>query len=103
MKNKEGIQAIKAIDKELERLHIKLSRTSHIGFDDDPTEYDEIKDRIISKNPKKVYVFFNNNHAMLRNARTIYKMFKSSSVCTQITILLHFSFKVILIIEKLKF
>ncbi|MCK5031150.1 MAG: DUF72 domain-containing protein, partial [Thermoplasmatales archaeon] len=52
-------------------------RTGWYTHDYSNEELIEIKDRIISNNPKKVYVFFNNNHAMLRNARTIYKMFKS--------------------------
>ena len=57
-----------------ERIH---GRTGWYTHDYSNDELIEIKDRIISNNPKKVYVFFNNNHAMLRNARTIYKMFKS--------------------------
>ncbi len=57
-----------------ERIH---GRTGWYTHDYSNEELIEIKDRIISNNPKKVYVFFNNNHAMLRNARTIYKMFKS--------------------------
>jgi len=57
-----------------ERIHGRADWYKHDYSD---KELIEIKDRIISNNPKKVYVFFNNNHAMLRNATSIYKMFKS--------------------------
>ena len=57
-----------------ERIH---GRTGWYSHDYSNEELIEIRDKIISTNPKKVYIFFNNNHAMLRNARTIYKMFKS--------------------------
>ena len=57
-----------------ERIH---GRTGWYTHDYSDEELIEIKDRIISNNSKKVYVFFNNNHAMLRNATSIYKMFKS--------------------------
>jgi uncharacterized protein YecE (DUF72 family) len=56
-----------------ERIH---GRTDWYSHDYSNEELLEIKERIMINNPKKVYVFFNNNHAMLKNAITIYKMFK---------------------------
>jgi len=35
----------------------------------------EIKNKITYGNPEKIYVFFNNNHAMLENARLMYNLF----------------------------
>ena len=57
-----------------ERIH---GRTGWYTHDYSNEELFEIKERIIFNNPKKVYVFFNNNHDMLKNATMIYKMFKS--------------------------
>jgi uncharacterized protein YecE (DUF72 family) len=47
------------------RIHGKTIWYSH---DYSNEELINIKDRILSINPKKVYIFFNNNHAMLKNA-----------------------------------
>jgi len=38
-------------------------------------ELEEVAKRIFAVNPSKVYVFFNNNHAMLDNAREMLKIF----------------------------
>lgn len=35
----------------------------------------EIKNKIVKVNPQKIYVFFNNNHAMLKNAKLMYNLF----------------------------
>jgi uncharacterized protein YecE (DUF72 family) len=34
-----------------------------------------VAEKILKLNPEKVYVFFNNNHAMLENAREMLKIF----------------------------
>ncbi len=36
----------------------------------------EISEKILSLNPKKIYVFFNNDHWMLKNAKTLLSMLK---------------------------
>jgi len=36
----------------------------------------EIKERVLNNTPEKVYVFFNNNHAMLENGRTLFNYLK---------------------------
>jgi uncharacterized protein YecE (DUF72 family) len=48
-----------------ERIH---GRTAWYSHDYQDQELQEIKTRILANNPKTVYVFFNNNHAMLQNA-----------------------------------
>jgi len=57
-----------------ERIHGRKGWYTH---DYSNEELIEIKERIVFINPKKIYVFFNNNHAMIKNATTMYKMFKS--------------------------
>jgi uncharacterized protein YecE (DUF72 family) len=48
-----------------ERIH---GRTNWYTHDYSDQELQEIQTRILTNNPKTVYVFFNNNHAMLENA-----------------------------------
>jgi uncharacterized protein YecE (DUF72 family) len=48
-----------------ERIHGRTAWYSHNYSDQ---ELQEIQQRILTSNPKTVYVFFNNNHAMLTNA-----------------------------------
>ena len=48
-----------------ERIH---GRTGWYSHDYSDQELAEIKERILAGRPKRVYVFFNNNHAMLENA-----------------------------------
>lgn len=36
----------------------------------------EIINKIFQKNPKEIYIFFNNNHNMLENARRMYELLK---------------------------
>jgi len=57
-----------------ERIHGRKNWYSH-----NYSNYEllEIKDRIMSSKPKKIYVFFNNNHAMLENAIRMYNILKS--------------------------
>jgi len=54
-----------------ERVHGKTHWYSHDYRDE---ELLEIKERIMSSKPKKVYVFFNNNHAMLENGKRMYNL-----------------------------
>ena len=49
-----------------ERIHGRSSWYSH---DYSIKELKEIKMRIIKQNPKSIYIFFNNDHTMLQNAR----------------------------------
>lgn len=48
-----------------ERIH---GRTRWYSHDYSDQELQEIQTRILATNPKTVYVFFNNNHAMMENA-----------------------------------
>lgn len=57
-----------------ERVHGRTDWYSHNYSDE---ELLEIKERIIFNNPKKVYVFFNNNHMMLDNAIRMYNLLKN--------------------------
>lgn len=57
-----------------ERIHGRTNWYSHNYSDE---ELLQIKERIMSAKPKKVYVFFNNNHMMLENAIRMYNLLKS--------------------------
>jgi uncharacterized protein YecE (DUF72 family) len=54
-----------------ERVHGRTDWYSHNYSDE---ELSEIKERICSSKFEKIYVFFNNNHAMLENARRMHKL-----------------------------
>jgi uncharacterized protein YecE (DUF72 family) len=54
-----------------ERIH---GRTGWYSHDYQLEELKEIKERMLKSHPKKVYVFFNNNHAMLQNAERMYSL-----------------------------
>jgi uncharacterized protein YecE (DUF72 family) len=54
-----------------ERVH---GRTWWYSHDYSDSELSEIKERILSGHPKTVYVFFNNNHAMLENATRMHRL-----------------------------
>jgi uncharacterized protein YecE (DUF72 family) len=54
-----------------ERVH---GRTAWYSHDYSDRELDEIKERILSGHPKTVYVFFNNDHAMLENAVRMHRL-----------------------------
>lgn len=58
------------------RMHGRSAWYSHFYTHDELTE---IKDRILMLNPKKIYVFFNNDHAMLSNARYFKEILKGSA------------------------
>ena len=55
-----------------ERIH---GRTGWYSHDYSRKELLDIKNRILSVNPELVYMFFNNNHAMLENGRAMYNLF----------------------------
>jgi uncharacterized protein YecE (DUF72 family) len=57
-----------------ERIHGRTDWYSHNYKDE---ELLEIKDRVMKVKPKRVYVFFNNNHVMLENAIRMYNLLKS--------------------------
>lgn len=48
-----------------ERIH---GRTRWYSHDYSDQELQEIQSRVLASNPKTIYVFFNNNHAMMENA-----------------------------------
>ncbi len=48
------------------RIHGRAGWYSHYYYDE---ELIEIAERILKEKPEKIYVFFNNNHAMLENAK----------------------------------
>ncbi|MEM4713390.1 MAG: DUF72 domain-containing protein [Candidatus Bathyarchaeia archaeon] len=54
-----------------ERMHGRTAWYSHYYTDE---ELREVAEKILSTKPEKVYVFFNNNHAMLENARRMQKI-----------------------------
>jgi uncharacterized protein YecE (DUF72 family) len=54
-----------------ERMHGRTAWYSHYYTDQ---ELEDVANRIRNANPEKVYVFFNNNHAMLENARTMLRI-----------------------------
>ena len=56
-----------------ERIHGRTGWYSHNYSDQ---ELQEIQKRILTNNPKTVYVFFNNNHAMLDNAMRMNHLLK---------------------------
>jgi len=55
-----------------ERIHGRTGWYSHNYSKD---ELLDIKNKILNVNPEKVYVFFNNNHAMLENAKVMFNLF----------------------------
>jgi uncharacterized protein YecE (DUF72 family) len=55
-----------------ERIH---GRTGWYSHDYSREELLDIKNRILNCNPEIVYLFFNNNHAMLENAEIMYNLF----------------------------
>ncbi|MEO0097304.1 MAG: DUF72 domain-containing protein [candidate division WOR-3 bacterium] len=47
------------------------------AYDYSKKELENIAKKIVEKKPKKVYAFFNNNHAMLKNAQLFMKILKN--------------------------
>ncbi|RKZ20817.1 DUF72 domain-containing protein [bacterium] len=58
------------------RMHGRTAWYAHFYT---PEELKEVRDKILSLNPEKVYVFFNNNHAMLSNARYFKELLEGST------------------------
>jgi uncharacterized protein YecE (DUF72 family) len=56
------------------RFHGKIVWYS---YDYSKKELEKIAEKVVKKKPKKVYAFFNNNHAMLKNAQLFYKILKA--------------------------
>lgn len=56
-----------------ERMHGRTAWYSHYYTDE---ELREVAERILIAKPERVYVFFNNNHGMLENARRLKNIFK---------------------------
>ena len=54
-----------------ERIH---GRTGWYSHDYSREELLDIKNRILRCNPERIYLFFNNNHAMLENAKVMYNL-----------------------------
>jgi len=59
-----------------ERMHGRTFWYSHYYTDE---ELKEVKEKILKLKPKKVYVYFNNNHAMLENAKRMRNIFSKCS------------------------
>ncbi len=57
-----------------ERMH---GRTAWYSHNYTNQELEEVTSKILSVKPKKAYVFFNNNHAMLENAQKMLSMSKT--------------------------
>ncbi|MEM0030063.1 MAG: DUF72 domain-containing protein, partial [Candidatus Nitrosocaldus sp.] len=57
-----------------ERMHGRTAWYSHYYTDE---ELRGVAEKILNTRPEKVYVFFNNNHAMLENARTMQKILRA--------------------------
>ena len=60
-----------------ERMHGRTAWYSHYYTD---KELEEVKEKILRTNSRKVYVFFNNNHAMLENAQRMFELLISEEI-----------------------
>jgi len=60
-----------------ERMHGRGAWYSHYYTD---KELKEVKEKILKVEPKKVYVFFNNNHAMLENAQRMLELLTQGKI-----------------------
>ncbi|RLD13743.1 MAG: DUF72 domain-containing protein [Caldiserica bacterium] len=60
------------------KLYLRFhGRGNWYSYDYSMEELKEVKDLILSKNPEKIYAFFNNNHSMLNNAQTFLGLFNT--------------------------
>lgn len=57
------------------RMHGRTEWYSHYYYDE---ELMDVVEKILKTNPEKIYVFFNNNHAMLENARMMEKIWEQT-------------------------
>jgi len=64
---------VKSSDTVYLRLH---GREVWYGYEYSVDELQELVDKTLELKPSRIYVFFNNNHWMLENARTMLKLFK---------------------------
>jgi uncharacterized protein YecE (DUF72 family) len=55
-------------------MHGRTAWYSHYYTDE---ELEEVAQKIMKTNPERVYVFFNNNHAMLENARRMLQIMQA--------------------------
>jgi uncharacterized protein YecE (DUF72 family) len=53
-------------------------KTSWYSYKYSDEELREVAERIVDVEPKKAYVFFNNNHAMLENARRMFEILRQT-------------------------
>jgi uncharacterized protein YecE (DUF72 family) len=61
-----------------ERIYLRFhGRESWYQYDYSEKELKEMVKIIKDKNTEKIYAFFNNNHSMLKNAQTFYKLLKN--------------------------
>ncbi|MGC8812567.1 MAG: DUF72 domain-containing protein [Candidatus Aenigmatarchaeota archaeon] len=60
-----------------QRMHGRTAWYSHYYTDE---ELEEVKEKILKLNPEKVYVFFNNNHAMLENAQRMLELLTQGKI-----------------------
>ena len=60
-----------------ERMHGRSAWYSHYYTDE---ELKEVKEKILKVKPKKVYVFFNNDHAMLENAQRMLELLTKGKI-----------------------
>jgi len=56
-----------------ERMHGRTEWYAHLYSDE---ELEEVARKITNRKPRKAYVFFNNDHAMLMNSRKMLKILK---------------------------
>lgn len=68
----------KKIFKVKERIYLRFhGREFWYQYDYSEKELEEILKIIKDKKPEKIYNFFNNDHSMLKNAQTFYKLLKN--------------------------
>ncbi len=66
-----------------DRVYIRMhGRTSWYAHQYTPDELYEVEAKIKKANPEKVYIFFNNDHAMPKNARTMLQILKKQEAKT---------------------
>jgi uncharacterized protein YecE (DUF72 family) len=60
-----------------ERMHGRTEWYAHLYSDE---ELKDVAKKILKLTPKKAYVFFNNNHAMLANSRKMLDILKEAKL-----------------------
>jgi uncharacterized protein YecE (DUF72 family) len=65
------------IDKSNDQVYLRIhGRYEWYAYDYSEEELRELAEKLVEFNPKKIYVFFNNDHWMLENARTMLRILK---------------------------